>query len=164
MGSRVVAWAWAWGTILLGGTRTHVGAACILPSMSIETTNGLSISGCYRETVYLGLYQTIVWTIEGQDIADTGTAAIVADLVSATPWCSVRVLLFCRAAASLVCCASAALPWCSKPCIPVYYYNSPLNPISTRLVLNSFILHFALLCNICSSCGITNPSSKPYVF
>eukprot|EP00904_Undaria_pinnatifida_P007667 jgi/Undpi1/402/HiC_scaffold_1.g00398.m1 len=81
MGSLVE--AWAWGTIILLGTgmTTTVGATCLLSSMSIETTTGgLAISGCYRETVYGGLYETTVWTLEGSDIADSGTAAIVADL------------------------------------------------------------------------------------
>lgn len=113
MESLVVARAWAWGTILLAGTRTtRVGAMCLLPSMSIETTTGgLSISGCYRETVYLGLYQTIVWTLEGQDIMDPGTAAIVADLVSFTP-CYSCVCCFSAVVAQAV--VSTALSWSSK--------------------------------------------------
>lgn len=65
---------------LLSGKRA--GATCPLSSMSIETTEeGLTISGCYREIVFGGLYETTVWTIEGRDVADTGTLAIVADLV-----------------------------------------------------------------------------------
>lgn len=116
MESLVVAWTIAWSTILLAGTGTTVGAMCLLPSMSIETTTGgLSISGCYRETVYLGLYQTTVWTIEGQDIADTGTAAIVADLVSSSV-CAAFLPWYRKP-----CFAAAVLPWCSnpKPCFPV---------------------------------------------
>lgn len=66
--------------VLLSGKR--VGATCPLSSMSIETTEeGLTISGCYRESVFAGLYETTVWTIEGTDVTDTGTSAIVADLV-----------------------------------------------------------------------------------
>lgn len=103
MGSLVE--AWAWGTIILLGTgmTTTVGATCLLSSMSIETTTGgLAISGCYRETVYGGLYETTVWTLEGSDIADSGTAAIVADLVSPPP-CCVHVMPWCLRQASRVC-------------------------------------------------------------
>lgn len=53
--------------------------------MSIETTtNGLTISGCYRATVYYGLFETTVWTMDGLDVVATGTTAIVADLVRPT--------------------------------------------------------------------------------
>lgn len=65
---------------LLSGKR--VGAECALSSMSIETTEGgLAISGCYRESVFRGIQETTVWTIEGEDVEDTGTTAIMANLV-----------------------------------------------------------------------------------
>lgn len=55
-------------------------ALCTLPSMSIESD--LTISGCYVKTVYSGLYETTVYTIEGRDVVDTGTKAILASNVS----------------------------------------------------------------------------------
>lgn len=71
----------ALGTLL---STTAAGALCTLPSIFIETTTEgiINVSGCYRESVYSGLYETTVWTIEGRDVAATGTKAILADLVS----------------------------------------------------------------------------------
>ncbi|CAN0031619.1 unnamed protein product [Scytosiphon promiscuus] len=54
-------------------------ALCAQNFLSIDTTT-LTISGCYGETIYVGTYETKVWTIDGGDIASTGTKAIVADL------------------------------------------------------------------------------------
>lgn len=55
--------------------------ACLQPSLSIDTT-ALTFSGCYQQSMYAGLYETLVWTIEGRDIAPTGTKAISASHVS----------------------------------------------------------------------------------
>ena len=160
MGSLVVAWTWVSGSVLLGGTRTTVGAICLLPSMSIKTTTGgLSISGCYRETVYLGLYQTTVWTIEGQDIADTGTAAIVADLVSAGVLCMFAVFLqYCRKPCLLLLCHGAAsrvhLPWHLTLGTPrIYYIVIALHGFAAFLLI---ITEYEYIASIC---GTTNPSS-----
>lgn len=54
--------------------------ACIQPYVSIDTT-AFTFSGCYKETIYAGIYETVVWTIEGRDVADPGTKAISASLV-----------------------------------------------------------------------------------
>ncbi|CAM9637395.1 unnamed protein product [Pylaiella littoralis] len=57
------------------------GGACSRASISIDTSALNSISGCFNETIYAGLYETKVWTIDGSDIvAPAGTKAIVADL------------------------------------------------------------------------------------
>lgn len=62
---------------------TLAGGACVQASISIDTSTLNSVSGCYKETIYGGLYETKVWTVDGSDIASTaGTKAIVADLVS----------------------------------------------------------------------------------
>eukprot|EP00903_Cladosiphon_okamuranus_P015531 g14339.t1 len=53
------------------------GGACLQNSLSIDTT-ALPFSGCYQLSAYAGLYETLVWTIEGRDIAPTGTKAISA--------------------------------------------------------------------------------------
>lgn len=57
------------------------GGACLQSSLSIETT-ALTFSGCYQQSMYAGLYETLVWTIAGRDIAPTGTKAISASHVS----------------------------------------------------------------------------------
>lgn len=57
----------------------HTSAMCGQPLMSIETTTaGLTISGCYNESRYAGLYETTIYTIEGMDISDAGSTAILA--------------------------------------------------------------------------------------
>lgn len=61
-------------------------ALCGLPLISAETiTTDLPISGCYQKSPYMGLYETPVYTIEGRDVADTGTTAILATNVSFPP-------------------------------------------------------------------------------
>lgn len=58
-------------------------ALCGLPLISAETTTtDLPISGCYHKSPYMGLYETPVYTIEGRDVAGTGTKAILATNVS----------------------------------------------------------------------------------
>ena len=57
------------------------GGACLQSSLSIDTT-ALTFSGCYQQSMYAGLYETLVWTIDGRDIAPTGTKAISASHVS----------------------------------------------------------------------------------
>lgn len=57
------------------------GGACLQNSLSIDTTT-LTSSGCYQQSMYAGLYETLVWTIDGRDVAPTGTKAISASHVS----------------------------------------------------------------------------------
>lgn len=57
------------------------GGTCLQSSLSIDTT-ALTFSGCYQQSMYAGLYETLVWTIDGRDIAATGTKAISASHVS----------------------------------------------------------------------------------
>lgn len=76
---------------------TMTGAACVQASLSIDTSTLNSLSGCYKETIYGGLYETTVWTIDGSDIvAPAGTKAIVADLVSLGSFYSKQPLLVAR--------------------------------------------------------------------
>lgn len=85
-GSRFKMWKTRASVEALAALLAHVcmaGGACVQPSISMATTTLDSISGCYQESIYGGLFETKVWTIDGSDIvAPTGTKAIVADLVS----------------------------------------------------------------------------------
>lgn len=56
------------------------GGACLQPYVSVDTT-AFSFSGCFKETIYAGTYETVVWTMDGLDVVDTGTQAISASLV-----------------------------------------------------------------------------------
>lgn len=49
-------------------------------NLYIDSAEG--IAGCYQESAFLGLYQTTVWTLDGLDVVEAGTAAIAAELVS----------------------------------------------------------------------------------
>lgn len=72
----------AWTRVLVALLSPMVaGAQCTQSALTIEPT-AFTFSGCYHESAYAGLYETKVWTIEGRDVAEFGTKAILADLVS----------------------------------------------------------------------------------
>ncbi|CAN0287084.1 unnamed protein product, partial [Ectocarpus sp. 6 AP-2014] len=70
----------AWTPVLVALLSPMAASAlCTQSALTIETT-AFTFSGCYQESPYAGLYETKVWTIEGRDVAEFGTKAILADL------------------------------------------------------------------------------------
>lgn len=68
------------GLLMLCIVHTASSACSRRLDMAIETTaNRLSaFSGCYNESSHPGLYETVVYTVDGEDLKEGGSPAIMA--------------------------------------------------------------------------------------
>lgn len=69
------------GLLMLCMVHTAYSACSRRLDMAIDTTaNGRlsAFSGCYNESSHAGLYETVVYTVDGEDLKEGGSPAILA--------------------------------------------------------------------------------------